>query len=122
MRARAAAASADLCLWVLDGSVPPVWPAFSLPAMHFVINKVDLPPAWDIREAREKGAIAVSAQTKAGFAELCQSLSRWLVTVPPAPGVALPFTPELCDRLEKVLERCSAGYYAEANSLLATVL
>jgi len=121
-RARAAAASADLCLWVLDGSDPPVWPSFSSPAMHVVINKVDLPPVWDIREAREKGAIAVSAQTNAGITELCQSLSRWLVPVQPTPGVALPFTQELCDRLEKVLERCTTGHQAEAASLLADIL
>src|SRR5206468_2220750 len=45
-RARAAAAAADLCVWVLDGSAAPVWLGPEITAPLTVINKIDLPPAW----------------------------------------------------------------------------
>src|SRR5262249_18501205 len=98
-RARAVAANADLCLWVLDASTPPVGPEGALSRIRLVVNKVDLPPAWDLGQAA--GAVRVSARTGAGLAELCQALARWLVPDPPPPGAALPFTPALCSRIEE---------------------
>src|SRR5262249_52717925 len=67
-RARTAAATADLCLWVLDGSAPPVWPSEELRSLLEnrlcpVVNKTDLPPAWDWNGT---GTKQVSAQTAAG--------------------------------------------------------
>jgi tRNA modification GTPase len=90
-RARAAAAAADLRLWLLDGSVADaagVGPEDGL-AWHLVINKMDLPPGWDW--SRLPDAMRVSATTGAGLPELCVAISRWLVPEPPEPGEAVPF-------------------------------
>jgi tRNA modification GTPase len=97
-RARAAAASADLCLWLLDASTPPVWPDPALKRVRLVVNKVDLSPVWDLQQAC--GASHVSALTGKGITELCQVLGEWLVPDPPPSGAAVPFTSWLCDRVE----------------------
>ena len=60
-RARATAAAADLCLWLLDRSAPPVWPSEPLAAVLYVINKSDLPPVWDTTAAPD--TVRVSALT-----------------------------------------------------------
>jgi tRNA modification GTPase len=90
-RARRASAEADLRLWVLDAAAPPVLPDDAA-AWQLVINKIDLPAAWNLDEAA--GAWRVSARTRAGLDELCHALSRRLVTEPPPPGAAVPCTPE----------------------------
>ena len=53
-RALTAAGSADVCLWVLDSSAQPEWPAPPSANMRFVINKVDLPAAWDRNQNLER--------------------------------------------------------------------
>jgi tRNA modification GTPase len=88
-RARSAARAADLCLWVLDASMPPVWPEPALGAVRLVVNKIDVPAAWELNRAA--GAVQVSARTGAGMAALCQALAAWLVPDPPPPGAAVPF-------------------------------
>jgi tRNA modification GTPase len=115
-QACATAAAADLCLWVLDAAALPVWPPFRLTTMRPVINKVDLPAAWDVGEAA--GALSVSARTRAGLAELCQALAGWLVPDPPSPGEAVPFTPELCRRVEEARHFCLAGQVEEARQAI----
>ncbi len=94
-RARAAAAGADLRLWLLDGSAAPVWPDDGAAAWRSVVNKTDLPPAWDW--AGVPDTMRVSALTGAGLPELCAAISRWLVPAPPVAGEAVPYTPDLCD-------------------------
>jgi tRNA modification GTPase len=89
-RARAAAGKADQCLWVLDGSEAPVWPAAAVRDPLLVINKVDLPPAWDWQEVQN--AVRVSALTGAGLPELCAALAARLVPRPPPAGSGVPFT------------------------------
>jgi tRNA modification GTPase len=95
--AREAVVDADLCLWVLDAASTPVWPVLEQANLRFVINKTDLAPAWDFNRATQ--AIGVSALTGAGIGELCEAISRWLVSDPPAPGAAVPFTAALCASL-----------------------
>ena len=102
-RARVAAASADLCLWLLDGSMQPITPESDGVTWRIVINKVDLAPAWDW--PRFPDAIRVSAQTKAGLGELCDAISRWLVPHPPSAGEAVPFSPEACDEVLRLQAR-----------------
>jgi tRNA modification GTPase len=118
-RALAAAAGADLCLWILDGSAPPVWPTTSMPNLRLVINKVDLPAAWNFDPAGE--APRVSAQTGAGIADLCLAVARWLVPEVPAPGSPVPFTPLLCRRVEESQQHVAAGRLAEARALLSPI-
>ncbi len=97
-RAQAAAADADLCLWLLDGNAPPIFPEAAAANLRLVINKMDLPAAWNWDAV---DGIRVSAKTNAGLNELCQNLSQWLVPNPPEPGAAVPFTLNLCDRIEE---------------------
>ncbi len=99
-RARQAVAEADLCLWVLDGSTSPVAADAEITTPLVVVNKIDLPPAWDLAEVP---ACRVSALTGAGIPELCDAISRRLVPEPPAPGEAVPFTEELCRWVENGL-------------------
>jgi tRNA modification GTPase len=96
-RAQEAIASADLCLWLVDGAGPPIWPKSLGPNVRTVINKVDLPAAWDHGGVE---AVGVSAQSGIGIAELCKQLATWLVPMAPNLGEAVPFTPEWCDRIE----------------------
>jgi tRNA modification GTPase len=114
-RARTAAATADLCLWVLDASAPPVWPT-AVGSARCVINKMDQPAAWDLNRAAE--AVRVSARTGAGLPELCDALAAWLVPEPPPPGVPVPFTPAVCDRVEDAQRCLNAGRPAEARQHL----
>jgi tRNA modification GTPase len=110
------AAAADLCLWVLDASAPPAWPPSASDRLRLVVNKLDLPAAWDLGQA--PAALRVSAQTGAGLAELVQALAGWLVPQPPPPGAAVPFTPLLCDRVAEARAHCAAGKLPEAVQTL----
>jgi tRNA modification GTPase len=112
-RARAAVASADLCLWVLDAAAEPVWPDLPPGRLLLVVNKVDLSPAWDL--ARAAGAAQVSARTGAGIAELGQAVARRLVPDAPEAGAAVPFTSELCEGVEQIQAHLSAGRVEEAR-------
>jgi tRNA modification GTPase len=105
--ARAAAGMADLCLWVVDASAPPVWPDAAASSPRIVVNKIDLPAVWDI--AATPGAVAVSALTKEGLPELCQAIASWLVPEAPPAGAAVPFTPALCDQVAEVQALIAAG-------------
>jgi tRNA modification GTPase len=115
-RARAAAAAADLCLWVLDASADPVWPGPDVGRVQCVVNKIDLPAAWDIGTAG--AAPRVSARTGAGLEDLCRSVARWLVPEAPAPGAAVPFTPRLVTAVEHALQSLQAGQPEQTRELL----
>ena len=115
-RARAAAASADLCLWVLDASTPPVWPEPSWGPVRLVVNKVDLSAAWDLSQAPD--APHVSALTGQGIADLCQFLSEKLVLDPPLPGAAVPFTSWLCEMVSAAHDQCRARHIEQAMALM----
>ena len=99
--ARAAAETADLCLWVSDASAPPTCPPPDLTVRTlFVVNKIDLaagtseePPAASLAPRPSPLApVLVSARTGAGIAELCAALAHVLVPEVPPPGAAVPFT------------------------------
>jgi tRNA modification GTPase len=112
--------SADLCLWLLDASTEPVWPDARLGSVRLIINKVDLPAAWDIAET--KGALAVSALTGTGIGELTEAIGKWLVPEPPPTGSAVPFTPELCDSIATAAAHCQAGQRDDALRALESIL
>ena len=99
-QARGALAEADLCLWVLDGSTPPVWSESPIEKMHLVVNKMDLAPAWDMAGIE---AVRVSAATGEGVAELLSEMSGWLVSVVPPPGAGVPLTQTQVDGLRRAL-------------------
>jgi tRNA modification GTPase len=93
-RARLAVKTADLCLWLLDGSNEPIWPEVGH-RWIYVINKIDQEAGWDW--ARAKDALRISAQSGAGLAELCDAISKELAPNPPTPGEAVPCLPEQRD-------------------------
>jgi tRNA modification GTPase len=115
-RARSAAAGADLCLWVLDASTPPVWPETESSNRRIVVNKIDLPALWDLCRAGE--AVHVSAVTGEGLPALCAALARWLVPEPPPAGAAVPFTATLGDAIEEVVRAFAAGEVGQARAVL----
>jgi tRNA modification GTPase len=100
-RALGTAREADLCLWVLDASRPPVWPPAEIGRWKYLVNKIDLPGGWNLSQAEE--ALRLSAKTGEGIPDLCRALSQWLVPQPPLPGAAVPFNPDLADGVEQVL-------------------
>jgi tRNA modification GTPase len=106
--AQAAAVRADLCLWVLDAGTEPVWPTFSqdTPPLRYAVNKIDLPTVWDLGQA--EGAVRVSARSGEGLDALCSVIVEALVPEAPPAGQAVPFTPELCGRLEELCNCCTA--------------
>jgi tRNA modification GTPase len=114
--ARQAGSEADLCLWVLDASAPPVWPNTEVPGTHFVINKTDLQAVWDLGKVPD--ALHVSALTAVGVAELLEALARWLVPDPPSPGAAAPFTPEQCSCVQEARRLLAGGHSEEAWAVL----
>jgi len=114
--ARYRMANADLVLWVVDASMPPVWPDTPDQRLRLVLNKIDLAPAWDLAGAGT--ALGVSAQTGEGIGELCSALSRWLVPEVPPAGAAVPFTPELFEILMEALRLLDAGDAVGSEQLL----
>jgi len=116
-RARATAANADLCLWLFDGSAPPVWPSESLAAVQYVINKSDLPSAWDPAAVPE--AVRVSAKTGEALADLCATIVARLVPDPPPTGAAVPFTPQLCEGITDAQQALDSGNAEEARRIVA---
>jgi tRNA modification GTPase len=115
-RGRTTAAAADLCLWVLDASAAPVWPAVPMDAVQLVVNKIDLQAAWDLDRAAD--AVRVSALTGAGLAELCTAISTRLVPAPPRSGAAVPFTDLWCDRVREAWRLCRAGRVGDGVRVL----
>jgi tRNA modification GTPase len=118
-RAQAAVEQADLCLWVLDGTAPPVWPGPTSPAFRCVVNKIDLPATASF--PTPGGAVRVSARTGAGLDDLLQALASWLVPQPPGPGAAVPYTPALCDRVERAHGFAMNGRAGEALATLSAL-
>jgi tRNA modification GTPase len=115
-QARAAAGAADLCLWVWDATTGPTEPDVSGGLVRTVVNKIDVPPAWDVRQVGD--AVKVSAATGQGLDELCAALARWLVPEAPPPGAAVPFTPRLCDAVEEAARHLDAGRVEETRACL----
>ncbi len=118
--ARRTAAAADLCLWVVDASEPPAWPEERPANLLVVVNKTDLPAAWDWHSIA--GAIAVSARTGAGLDGLCERVAGCLVPDPPAPGAAVPSSERLAAAVEQAADRLRAGDAVAARQGLERLL
>jgi tRNA modification GTPase len=103
--ARTEAARADLVLWVLDGSVPPVWPEEARAQVRYVVNKADLPANWSADPAWPR----VSAQTGLGLADLVATVAAWLVPAVPPAATAVPFTPAQATAVERIVADLAAG-------------
>jgi tRNA modification GTPase len=115
-RARARLEKADLVLWVLDASAERTEPEVPSAHLHRVINKVDLPAAWNLDEVGP--ALRVSARTGEGIEELVNAISRRLVPEVPPPGAAVPFTESVCAAILEARQCLSAGEKERARSVL----
>ncbi len=107
-RALAIFQQADLCLWVVDACMSPVLPPREIRSDGVVVNKVDLPAAWNWEDelfAIPSGGRNVSAKTGQGITALCEWIGFLLgleATVAPREGVA--FTPYLSDQILRAHE------------------
>ena len=101
-RAHDAVRTADLRFWLLDGSAEPAFPEEGT-EWKFLVNKTDLPPAWDWQLVPQ--ALRISARTQAGLADLCEAISRALVPKPPLPGEAAPCLPDQVEWVRQSLKR-----------------
>jgi tRNA modification GTPase len=116
--ARTELAKADVVVWVLDATTTdPVWPANPGSRWILVANKADLTAHWDTG-----ATLRVSASTGAGVGELADAISNLIVPHPPLPGAAVPFTPQLADRVEKARHLYTIGEVATTREILETCL
>ena len=107
-KTRQALASCDLCLWVVDASgvEPPRLEDWTfrydvdVGRVLVVVNKVDLPPVWDLD--RFPDGVRVAAIHETGIPELIQRITAKLVPDVPEAGEAVPFTPALCEWVERM--------------------
>ncbi|MEN1678357.1 MAG: GTPase [Planctomycetota bacterium] len=130
-RARAAIESADLVLLV-EAFGEPITPGTS--SAEDLCERLGLPtPSKPIRVANkadlamagcEPGgeAMAVSATTGAGLAELVAAIGRRLVPDPPPPGRAVPFTARQQERLTRAAAAIDLGDLEQADGHLQAVL
>lgn len=115
-RAREAAESADLVVWVVDATAAPVWPAELRRPTLVVLNKTDLPPAW--HEEPPRWDAAVSAATGSGVPELCRLIATRLVPEAPPPGQAVPWSGAVANELQAVAALVGKGDCAAAAAQL----
>jgi tRNA modification GTPase len=143
-RAREMGAGADICLWVLDSSAPPVWPDFAHRRMRFVINKIDMSSVWPFQRDALVARIGptsldpptlwhgvptvplpvptVSAKTGERVPELCQAISGWLVPDPPPAGAAVPCTSVVAERIRSAHRLFEQRQLDDARLELLSVL
>lgn len=125
-RARRQMAEADLCLWVIDATdpQPSSTSAFAIEMgvaeerILPVMNKMDLPVAWDVN--RFTDATPISCLTGVGLEALIQKMVQVLVPDPPAPGTAVPYSGETCAFLKILEGQLASGQVAEAIAGLRT--
>jgi tRNA modification GTPase len=117
--ARGAVDDADCCIWVVDASQKPIWPA-SRTNYLLVINKIDLAVAWPLDQGGE--AVRVSARTGEGLPQLVRELTRRLVPMEPVPGLAVPFMENLGHTISEAVRLYETGDLESVARLLrATV-
>lgn len=119
-RAQAAVATADLVLWLMDGASEPMLPQAGADQWLLVINKADLPPAWDWN--RMPQALRVSALTRTGVPELCERMVEILSPAPPEPGEAVPHTELHFAALKRIVAGLQARQDHEVMEPLADLV
>ena len=122
-RARQRMANADLVVWVVDATEHnPIWPESltSCPWLY-VVNKTDQPPSWDFTAALVE-LHPISATTGAGIQLLATNIIRTLIPHMPAPGEAVPFTPQLAERIHRAFQHFHTGNKSAALAALTSCL
>lgn len=118
--------SADLVLWVMDGTAPKLaWPSNTIPREKIVtvINKSDAMIGWgsgpDAGDAW--GVLLVSALTGQVERLVAELISK-LVPTPPGLGGAVPYSPPLTDFVQRAFEHASQREWAQAVQALQKAL
>jgi tRNA modification GTPase len=114
--AREQIGACDLCLWLMDVTIPKVSPEVPLLESGFlslpVANKIDQPALWATAEH-----CAVSALTGEGLTGLCHKISRRLVPDAPSPGAAVPFCSDVMTALQAMKQAIADGKIASALAI-----
>jgi tRNA modification GTPase len=114
--AREQIGACDLCLGLMDVTVPQIPPDERLvasgPTYLLVANKIDQTARWT-----PSAACAVSALTGEGLTALCHQMSRHLVPDVPAPGAAVPFGFEVSTALLAMHQAIADGKIASALAM-----
>jgi tRNA modification GTPase len=111
-------AEADLVVWVMDATASTMnWPTDDIPAAKLmtIVNKADA------MVVKPEGLQLVSATTGSGIPELVAAITQCLVPVPPQPGAAVPYTPQLAQAVEATQAALSGGRTDEAIRLLRSL-
>lgn len=126
-RARETVVSADLVVWLLDGTAERMeWPSDNMKRAKLlvVVNKSDAVLGWgpDPNAGDAWGLLLISARTGDGLAALVNEIVKRLVPQAPPPGGAVPYTPRL---IERVIDASRAAHFAKwdeaARALRATL-
>ncbi|VTT97336.1 trna modification gtpase : Small GTP-binding protein domain protein OS=Singulisphaera acidiphila (strain ATCC BAA-1392 / DSM 18658 / VKM B-2454 / MOB10) GN=Sinac_6522 PE=4 SV=1: TrmE_N: MMR_HSR1 [Gemmataceae bacterium] len=123
-RGRRVLSEADVVVWVMDGtSEKMIWPGDDIPVAKLVaiVNKSDAIQGWgpDANAGDARELMLVSAKTGHGVPKLVAEIVRCLIPDPPPPGAAVPYSPELADRVEAAVAATDRG---EAVRLLRDCL
>jgi tRNA modification GTPase len=128
-RAKRVLGEADLIIWVMDSSqqeiVFPDVKTTEVAKLHssrwlYVLNKSDI--SSNLPARTPSGAVYVSATTKAGVPELIAAIASRLVPDIPASGAAVPFTPQLAEKVIAAREALSHDRIEEVTQLLRDCL
>jgi tRNA modification GTPase len=105
--ARSEIENADLCVWLVDASIPYDDTGLSLRSSRdlIVVNKIDLPAAWD---TSRDTFIRLSAKTGEGVERLMAAIIHRLIPEVPPPGAAVPIGTEQIAQLERIRETALA--------------
>jgi tRNA modification GTPase len=110
-RARRELTDADLVLWVLDASQPPVMPPQELEnRLLLVVNKIDLYSTWPLSRLSGTGSASrLSARTGEGMPMLAARIVQALVPIAPPPGAAVPIGDHVQSGLTSALDSLRRG-------------
>jgi tRNA modification GTPase len=119
---------ADLILLVLDRSEPLLPDDETLrkscPDALIVVNKIDLPAAWDPAQIFDhpQDFVGVSARLGLGLDELLKRVSQRIVPTPPDPVAAVPFRPGHVAVIQHALACLKAGQVDVARDTVMSLL
>ena len=126
-RAKSAAAKADLCLLVLDGSAPltaedeaAIAIAQTVPHLLIVVNKSDLPVRIDLTDRFDR-VLSVSAKTGAGIAALTDAIEALYPAGKTAHGELLTNARQ-ADAVRRALSAVQSAHHALSNGMTPDVV
>jgi len=126
-RARETVDSANLVVWLLDGTAERMeWPRDDMKRekLLVVVNKSDAMLGWgpDPNAGDAWGLLLISARTGDGLAALVNEIVKRLVSQSPPPGGAVPYTPRLIELVIDASRAAGDRKWDDAARLLSAAL